>query len=89
LVDDWNKMRRGADAVNDIEVIELHSDPKYGKFIQHEPARARVDITRRDDEIVVEIDAGNGGRTIASHLSDCGCAFEGASQPAYKRFCPP
>jgi hypothetical protein len=34
----------------------LRSDPKYGKFIQHEPARAHVDITRRDGEIVVEIE---------------------------------
>ena len=49
-------MRRGADAVNSIEVIELRSDPKYGKFIQQEPARARVDVTRQDGEIVVEIE---------------------------------
>jgi len=44
---------------NKIEVIELRSDPKYGKFIAHKPASARVDIRRvkaKDgDKLVVEV----------------------------------
>ena len=41
-IEDWNRLRKGKDAVNRIAVIELRTDPKYGKFIQHEPACARV-----------------------------------------------
>jgi DNA modification methylase len=56
---DWNRLRKGKNAVNKIDVIELRTDPKYGKFIKHEPASARVKVTRvrRGDEsrIVVEI----------------------------------
>ena len=32
-IDDWNKMRRGADAVNSIEVIELRS--QMNQFVLH------------------------------------------------------
>lgn len=55
-IDDWNRLRKGKDAVNKIEVIELRTDPKYGKFMQHEPARAKVKITRKKDKITVEIE---------------------------------
>ncbi len=58
-IDDWNRLRKGRDAVNRIQAIELRTDPKYGKFIKHEPASARVKVTRvqRGDEagIVVEV----------------------------------
>jgi DNA modification methylase len=54
-VDEWNALRRGAAAVNKIQVIELRSDPKYGRFIRHEPARAKVKIERKKEEIIVEI----------------------------------
>ena len=40
---------------NKIEVIELRTDPKYGKFIAHQPARVKVDITRKGDKLAVEI----------------------------------
>jgi len=52
---DWNRMRKQGDPPNKIEVIELRSDPKYGKFIVHKPARARVDIRRVNDKVVVEV----------------------------------
>jgi DNA modification methylase len=56
---EWNRVRKQGDAPNKIEVIELRSDPKYGKFIAHEPAMARVDIRRvkaKDgDKLVVEV----------------------------------
>jgi adenine-specific DNA-methyltransferase len=52
---DWNRHRKGAGAVNRIEVIELRTDPKYGKFFQHQPARARVLALRKDATIIVEI----------------------------------
>jgi hypothetical protein len=54
-IEDWNRLRRGKDAVNRIEVIELRTDPKYGKFFQHTPARARARVTRKGETVVVEI----------------------------------
>jgi adenine-specific DNA-methyltransferase len=55
-VEDWNRLRKGKDAANRIEVIELRTDPKYGKFIAYEPARAKVKVARRKDKIVVEVE---------------------------------
>jgi len=67
-IEDWNRLRkRKADEylrkpeVNKIDVIELRTDPKYGKFMKHEPARAKVKVTRvgaplAAPKIVVEIE---------------------------------
>jgi hypothetical protein len=55
-IEDWNRLRKGKDAVNKITVIELRTDPKYGKFIQHEPARAKVKVERKKDTVMVEIE---------------------------------
>jgi DNA modification methylase len=55
-VDDWNRMRKGKETVNKIEVIELRTDAKYGNFIKHEPATAKVAITRIGDKIAVKIE---------------------------------
>jgi hypothetical protein len=56
---DWNRMRKQGDTPNKIEIIELRSDPKYGKFIAHKPALARVEIRRvkskEGDKIAVEV----------------------------------
>ena len=54
-VEDWNLLRKTKGAANRIEVIELRTDPKYGKFIQHRPAEARVEIARRGGEIHVVV----------------------------------
>ena len=42
----------GKDAV----VKELRNDPRYGGFIQHEQAQARVAVKRRDGKLHVEIE---------------------------------
>jgi DNA modification methylase len=55
-IEDWNRLRKGKEAVNRIAVIELRTDPKYGTFIKHEPARAKVKVTRRSGKFVVEIE---------------------------------
>jgi adenine-specific DNA-methyltransferase len=55
-IDEWNRLRRGTDAVNRFEVIELRTDPKYGKFFEHQPAKARVKASRRKDGALVEIE---------------------------------
>ncbi len=35
--------------VNEIRVVELRSDPKYGGFFEHRPASARVELERLAD----------------------------------------
>ncbi|MBI4811344.1 MAG: site-specific DNA-methyltransferase [Ignavibacteriales bacterium] len=45
-IEEWNRLRKKGDVPNKIEVIELRTDPKYGKFIKHEPAKARIKISR-------------------------------------------
>jgi DNA modification methylase len=54
-LEDWNRIRRKGDVPNKIEVIELRTDPKYGKFFVHQPAKAKVDIRRDGDKLVIEI----------------------------------
>ncbi len=51
-LEDYNKHR----PVNEIDVIELRTDQKYGKFFLHQPAQAQVKVERADDKIVVEIE---------------------------------
>jgi len=55
-MEDWNRLRKGKNAANRVHVIELRSDPKYGRFIRHEPARAVVKVERRKDRLRVVID---------------------------------
>ncbi|MCE5239789.1 site-specific DNA-methyltransferase [bacterium] len=54
-LEDHNRLRRGKNAANRIEVIELRTDARYGGFLQHEPATARVTIKREREEIAVTI----------------------------------
>jgi hypothetical protein len=54
-LEQWNRMRRQGHVPNQIDVIELRTDPKFGKFFVHKPAKAEVKITRQKDTILVEI----------------------------------
>lgn len=54
-IEDWNRLRTGKGAVNRIEVIELRTDPRYGKFFEHKPASVKVKITRKGKQIQVDI----------------------------------
>jgi hypothetical protein len=51
-LEDYNKRH----PVNKIEVIELRTDQKYGKFFIHQPAQAQVKIERRNRTLLVEIE---------------------------------
>lgn len=55
-IEEWNRLRKRGDVPNKIEVIELRTDPKYGKFIKHEPAKARVKVSRKGGKIHVIIE---------------------------------
>lgn len=52
---EWNRLRKKKTAPHHIEVIELRNDPRYGGFIQHEQAQARVAVKRRGGKLHVEI----------------------------------
>jgi hypothetical protein len=41
---------------NKIEVVELRSDPRYGGFFTHEPAKAKVSFTRSGEKVDITID---------------------------------
>lgn len=55
-IEDWNRLRKGRTAANRIDVIELRTDPKYGKFFEHQPCSAKVRMTREDEGVRVTID---------------------------------
>jgi len=46
----------GEQTINRIEVIEVRTDAKYGNFIKHEPASAKVAIARDNGNISVTIE---------------------------------
>jgi DNA modification methylase len=53
---DWGRLRKKGDVPNKIEVIELRTDPKYGKFMTHTPASAKVSVKRKGGELHVTIE---------------------------------
>jgi adenine-specific DNA-methyltransferase len=55
-LEEWNKLRKQGNFPNKIEVIELRSDPKYGGFFTHEPAKAKVSFKRIKDTVEITID---------------------------------
>ncbi|MDD3175352.1 MAG: site-specific DNA-methyltransferase [Candidatus Nanoarchaeia archaeon] len=50
-IEDYNKKH----PVNKIEVVELRTDSKYGKFLIHKPAQAKVSIKRKGDKAQIEL----------------------------------
>lgn len=49
---DYNRVR----PINKVRLIELRTDPKYGKFFEHRPASARVRFEADGDAVRVAID---------------------------------
>jgi DNA modification methylase len=49
---EWNKKH----PVNKIKVIELKTDKKYGNFLIHKPAEAKIKIERNGNKAVIEIE---------------------------------
>ena len=52
---DWNRYRKQKGFPNKIDIIELRTDERYGKFFEHKPARAKLDIKRVDGKIKIRI----------------------------------
>ncbi len=55
-LDDWNQLRKTESIPNKIEIIELRTDPRYGKFFVHEPVKARVNVIRNGDKLNITIE---------------------------------
>lgn len=51
----WNRMRKQGNTPNKIEVIELRTDPKYGKFFAHKPAQGRIKVVQADGKLMIEV----------------------------------
>jgi DNA modification methylase len=56
IIDDWNRLRKGKNAANRIEVIELRRDAKHGGWLNHMPAQAEVSIARKAGSVVIQIE---------------------------------
>ena len=54
-LDEWNRLRKRGDVPNKVEVIELRTDPRYGQFFAHQPAKAKVSVKRTKGKIKVVI----------------------------------
>ncbi|MDI6869268.1 MAG: site-specific DNA-methyltransferase [Coprothermobacterota bacterium] len=50
-IEEWNKKH----PVNKMKVIELKTDKKYGSFLIHEPAVAKIKVERSGNKAVIEI----------------------------------
>jgi len=55
-INDWNRLRKGKNAANRVHTIELRTDERYGRFIRHEPARAKVEVRRRQEELHITVE---------------------------------
>jgi adenine-specific DNA-methyltransferase len=55
-IDPWLADYNKRHPVNKIEVIELRTDQKYGKFFVHQPAQAQVSIERQGSQVLVKIE---------------------------------
>lgn len=50
-IEEWNKKH----PVNKLKVIELKTDKKYGSFLIHKPAEAKINIERKNSTAIIEI----------------------------------
>jgi len=55
-VEEWNRLRKGKNSANRLDVIELRTDERYGKFIRHTPAQAKVSFERVKSKVKVTIE---------------------------------
>lgn len=51
----WHRMRKQGNTPNKVEIIELRTDPKYGKFFSHKPAKARVKVSRSNGQLTIDV----------------------------------
>ena len=54
-LEDWNRYRKQKGFPNRLETIELRTDERYGKFFEHKPVTAKIDIKRAGAKIKILI----------------------------------
>jgi len=54
-VDHWTEEWNKKHSVNKIKIIELKTDKKYGSFLIHKPAEAKINIRRENNKAIIEI----------------------------------
>jgi DNA modification methylase len=54
-LEEWNRYRKQKGFPNKIEIIELRTDERYGKFFEHKPAEAKTEIKRAANKIKIRI----------------------------------
>jgi DNA modification methylase len=54
-LESWNAMRKKGDVPNKLDLIELRTDPQYGHFFEHQPARVRLTVKRAKGKLKVTI----------------------------------
>lgn len=54
-VDHWTEEWNKKHSVNKIKIIELRTDKKYGSFLIHKPAEAKINIRREKNKAIIEI----------------------------------
>ena len=55
VIDNWIEDYNKKHPVNKLEVIELRTHKKYGKFLTHKPLEAKIDVERREKTAIIEI----------------------------------
>ena len=56
VLDMLNRLRKGRNSANRLDVVELRTDERYGRFIRHTPAQARISIERVKSTVKVIIE---------------------------------
>jgi DNA modification methylase len=54
-IEEWNQFRNKGNLPNKINIIELRTDPKYGKFFEHKPDEAKIQINKLNQKIIVDV----------------------------------
>jgi hypothetical protein len=54
-LEDWNRYRKQKGFPNKLEIIELRTDERYGKFFEHKPAKAKIELKRVGEKIRIRI----------------------------------
>ncbi|MCX6822050.1 MAG: site-specific DNA-methyltransferase [Candidatus Aenigmarchaeota archaeon] len=55
VVDYWVEEYNKKHPVNKLNVIELRTDKKYGKFFIYKPVRAKIEVKRKENKVIIKL----------------------------------
>lgn len=90
----WLEQYNASRPTNRLSIIELRTDARYGRFLVHQPATARVSICRRGERIAIRIEnfisptivqrLADEAQPVDVHLPDWRCMVDSVLiDPAY------